>query len=53
MANNAQTKEYILGILLIVFGILVIAVPNVLELLVGAAFIILGLVHFIPEGSSK
>ena len=53
MASPAQIKEYLLGILLVVFGVLVILVPNILELLVGVAFIILGLVHFIPEGSSK
>jgi hypothetical protein len=53
MASPAQIKECLLGILLIVFGALVIAVPNVLELLVGSAFIILGLVHFIPAEPSK
>jgi uncharacterized membrane protein HdeD (DUF308 family) len=50
---NPQTKEYLLGLLLIVFGVLVIAIPYMLEWIVGLAFVLLGVVHFIPAGSSK
>lgn len=48
---NPQTKEYLLGLILVAFGVLVIAVPNLIDWIVGIAFIVLGVVHFIPEGS--
>jgi multisubunit Na+/H+ antiporter MnhC subunit len=48
-----EIKETLLALILIVFGVLVIAVPNLIEWLVGIAFIVLGVVHFIPEQSKK
>jgi multisubunit Na+/H+ antiporter MnhC subunit len=46
-------KEYLLALVLIVFGVLVIAIPNLIEWFVGIAFIVLGVVHFIPGQSRK
>jgi lipoprotein signal peptidase len=46
-------KEYVIALVLIVFGVLVIAIPNLIDWLVGIAFIVLGVVHFIPAQSKK
>jgi hypothetical protein len=50
---NIETKEYLLALIFIIFGVLVIVVPTLLDWLVGIAFIVLGLVQLIPRQSKK
>jgi hypothetical protein len=50
---NLELKEYLLALMFIVFGVLVIAVPNLFEVLVGIAFIVLGLLQLVPRQSKK
>ncbi|WXG47120.1 MAG: hypothetical protein WED05_10755 [Candidatus Atabeyarchaeum deiterrae] len=50
---NLETKDYLLALIFIVFGILIIVVPYLLTWLIGLAFIILGLGELIPRASKK
>jgi hypothetical protein len=50
---NLEIKEYLLALIFIIFGVLVIVIPTLLDWLVGMAFIVLGLVQLIPRASKK
>jgi hypothetical protein len=50
---NLEIKEYLLALIFIVFGVLIIVIPSLLSLLVGIAFIVLGLVQLVPRSSKK
>ena len=43
-----ETKDLLIGIVMIVFGVLFILLPNLLQYLVGIGFIVVGLLKFVP-----
>lgn len=44
-----ETKDILIGIVMIVFGVLFFLLPNLLQYLVGIGFILVGLLKFIPS----
>jgi uncharacterized membrane protein HdeD (DUF308 family) len=47
------TKDIMIGLALIIFGVLVILVPNLFEWLVGLALIVTGILQILPVSTSK
>jgi hypothetical protein len=48
-----ETNDMLIGIVMIVFGVLFFLMPNLLQYLVGIAFVIIGLLKFVPSSSKK
>ena len=43
-----ETSDMLVGVVMLVFGVLFILLPNLLQYLVGIGFIVVGLLKFIP-----
>jgi hypothetical protein len=53
MKLQPETKDILIGLVLMIFGALVILVPNLFEWLVGIGFIVAGIVQLLPISTAK
>jgi hypothetical protein len=44
-----ETKDMLIGVVMVVFGVLFFLLPNLLQYLVGIGFILIGLLKFMPS----
>jgi hypothetical protein len=50
---NIEINDILIGIVMIIFGILIIVIPNSLDILVGSGFVLVGLLKFVPDKAKE